>query len=693
MVIDFQNDFVSKQGALPMAEDADADAVVERTANLVRAFRSMGDIIIWVQSQFDQKRPFAERQDIITQDPVASPGARGPSPQSTPLHDADAFLSQNPPRCVVRGTFGWEMAPALKVLVDFKRDIFVMKSSYSAFSGTRLLERLRPKFITTLFLCGSLTNVGVHATAMEAASYALAVTLVRDCCGWTSEVRSKLAETNLMDTTGCDAISSSKLMESVGNNPATRNAPSEPINAPFVSLKRAEWADKDSGDKDGGAKRPAPALPRPGTTATTEATERHQPKEPLDPVDDVIERLSVSTIGDDAESPAPAVLTFDDAPSRKPTLGDSTATSTTAMEEHARTTSAAQGSTAASEPRLKSTLDPSPEPCPKTRDTSSPMSDSTITTTTRSRSEASVNPHQGKMAADAPAVSGHICEGDTTVIYNVLPPALEDGVFEKLREEVDWQRMSHQGGEVPRLVAVQGEVAPDGSMPVYRHPSDQSPPLVAFSPTVLKLKEEVEKHLGHGLNHVLIQLYRNSKDYISEHSDKTLDVARGTFIANLSLGAERTMVFRTKRADRDFTMTHQSPPPSSPTQRQVQKAKLPHNSLCRMGLQTNMRWLHAIKQDKRRDAEKTPAELAFGGGRISLTFRRIGTFLDAHQTLIWGQGATGKTRDEAKPVINGNEELTGEVVRAFGTENHASEFDWEAHYGRGFDVLHMSHRR
>ena len=29
------------------------------------------------------------------------------------------------------------------------------------------------------------------------------------------------------------------------------------------------------------------------------------------------------------------------------------------------------------------------------------------------------------------------------------------------------------------------------------------------------------------------------------------------------------------------------------------------------------------------------------------------------------------------------------MLRAFGTENHSSSFDWETHYGDGFDVLHL----
>jgi hypothetical protein len=226
--------------------------------------------------------------------------------------------------------------------------------------------------------------------------------------------------------------------------------------------------------------------------------------------------------------------------------------------------------------------------------------------------------------------------------------------------------MSHMGGEVPRRIAVQGAVAEDGSMPVYRHPADESPPLQPISPTVLQIKDEVEKHLGHQLNHVLIQHYRTGNDYISEHSDKTLDIAQGSFIANVSLGAERTMVFRTKRPPKEHQTakpSDSSPNPDEPTtttttttpepKRQTHRAPLPHNSLLRMGLATNARWLHSIRQDKRLDRDKAPAELAFAGARISLTFRHIATFLDAAQTRIWGQGATRKTREEGAAEVAG----------------------------------------
>jgi hypothetical protein len=262
--------------------------------------------------------------------------------------------------------------------------------------------------------------------------------------------------------------------------------------------------------------------------------------------------------------------------------------------------------------------------------------------------------------------------------------------------------MSHQGGEVPRLVAVQGTVDGEGNYPIYRHPSDESPPLLPFSPTVSLIKTHVEKAIGHEVNHVLIQLYRSGQDYISEHSDKTLDIAHGSYICNVSLGAERTMVFRTKRVDKDPSRRHTNttspaPSPSRPPsttevpgpKREVVRTSLPHNSLVRMGLATNSRWLHAIRQDKRLTNQKSSAELACSGERISLTFRKIATFTDANQSLIWGQGATSKTRNSAQSVINGQTPEAVRMLQAFGTENHCSDFDWEGVYGGGFDVVNI----
>ena len=241
----------------------------------------------------------------------------------------------------------------------------------------------------------------------------------------------------------------------------------------------------------------------------------------------------------------------------------------------------------------------------------------------------------------------------------------------------------------------------ESSFPIYRHPADESPPCLPFSPTVERIRQRVEDLLHEPVNHVLIQHYRTGADYISEHSDKTVAVVRGSKIVNVSLGAQRFITLRTKKdalsnpkADLDA-----SPGPATPTsetsapgsKRGSQRVPLPHNSIFVMGLETNAKWLHSIRTDKRPLKVKSEAERFQNGERISLTFRTIGTFLTKDETLIYGQGATGKTREEARPVVRGGPEAE-KLLAAFGAENHQSEFDWEAHYGQGSDVLHFTAR-
>ncbi|KAJ4359811.1 uncharacterized protein N0V89_000367 [Didymosphaeria variabile] len=281
-----------------------------------------------------------------------------------------------------------------------------------------------------------------------------------------------------------------------------------------------------------------------------------------------------------------------------------------------------------------------------------------------------------------------IAEGDSRIVYDFFPQKLyhpsdrskplRELIFTQVYNEVRWQKMLHQQGEVPRLLCAQGEFSADGSMPIYRHPADQTLPLLHFSPKVQLIRKRAEKLVGHPLNHVLIQLYRSGTDYISEHSDKTLDIARGSSIVNVSFGAQRTMRLRAKKSEK-----------ADDSQRETQRVAMPHNSMFVFGLKSNAKWLHGIMADKRIASERSEAENAYEGMRISLTFRHIATYLDAKCRTIWGQGATMKDQRDAGDVINDDEEENESLVRAFSRENHAPDFDWDHWYGDGFDVLHF----
>lgn len=196
----------------------------------------------------------------------------------------------------------------------------------------------------------------------------------------------------------------------------------------------------------------------------------------------------------------------------------------------------------------------------------------------------------------------------------------------------------------------------------------------------------MEQAIQQPLNHCLIQYYRNGFDYISEHADKTLDITRGSKIVNLSLGATRTMRLHSKNDYGDSADIHNIP--------------LPHNSLFVLGWDTNKSYVHSIKQDKRMGSLKSEAESAFGGRRISFTFRSIATFRRC-DGLLYGQGAYCKSEEALEAALaegtyaalrDPEQRQSQVLVQAFSMENRSCDFDWGALYGRGFDITRISCR-
>ena len=139
---------------------------------------------------------------------------------------------------------------------------------------------------------------------------------------------------------------------------------------------------------------------------------------------------------------------------------------------------------------------------------------------TRSGPSGSKHRSSGQSRSATLGPNDSIGSGDSKILYNVIGSAIIKHAFRQMKEEIDWQTMLHRSGQVPRLVAVQGEVGKNGDMPIYRHPADESPPLLPFTPTVQMIRQRVESVLKQSFNHALVQLYRDGEDNISEHSDK-----------------------------------------------------------------------------------------------------------------------------------------------------------------------------
>ena len=743
LALDLQNDFVSPGAPIPVETPPN---FVDNILNLVSNFRSSGNII-WIRTVFEASRPVnsdGNSESVITD--AELPGARGadesPKPKSRPsqklieqfaklaeangepLEDAAAsldvdgedqinetYLTPEPgegPYAVSQMSPGTDFLDSVARSIDTKKDLIFQKTYYSAFKDGSLVQTLRAKFVTEIYLCGALTNISIFATAMDAARHGYVITIVDDCLGYRSKARHDEALRKLVEFTGCDIISSADLIKDIKDRErAAQRAPKPPPRRNPRPKERQIEKDTDLDNlmanlslrPDGStAPRPNAAPTGPAKIVAAAETggnsESHVPREQA-------EELKLPTRSASTDVKRERVKTkiktrrrhSKPGPKDAATAGEASGSSSVQKDSSAATSQASEKTpstlekgtkTAISRNSLESTTGLEAEDPPvkmgkgKGKEESRKLVSLDLDDEVEKMAKLSV-----KEEVEEPT---GLCEGDTTIIHGLLDKDAAESIFERIRDEVRWQKMSHQGGDVPRLVAVQGEIAEDGSIPIYRHPADESPPLLQFTPVVSLIRKRVEVKLGHPVNHVLIQFYRDGNDYISEHSDKTLDIVPKTFIANVSLGAQRTMVFRTKKQQKteDTAKNTETVQP-----RQATRAPLPHNSMCRMGLLTNMRWLHAIRQDKRMISEKSAEELAFNGGRISLTFRQIGTFLSKDQTKIWGQGATSKSKAHAMTVINGDNAESERMIRAFGKENHSSEFDWKEHYGNGFDVLHI----
>ena len=123
--------------------------------------------------------------------------------------------------------------------------------------------------------------------------------------------------------------------------------------------------------------------------------------------------------------------------------------------------------------------------------------------------------------------------------------------------------------------------------------------------------------------------------------------------------------------------------------RQTQRIKLPHNSVFVLGPQTNKEWLHGVRADKRPAVERTDEEKAFEVERISITFRQIATFMNKKEKTIWGSGAKSKSRQKAGRISTRDNAQMEAMIHAFGKENHNPDFDWDAEYGSGFNVVNL----
>ncbi|GAA4104765.1 alpha-ketoglutarate-dependent dioxygenase AlkB [Actinomadura miaoliensis] len=125
--------------------------------------------------------------------------------------------------------------------------------------------------------------------------------------------------------------------------------------------------------------------------------------------------------------------------------------------------------------------------------------------------------------------------------------------------------------------------------------SDQRYDPVEMPPRIAAIAARAAKHAGHPFNNCLANRYDTGDNTMGFHQDSYEGLVPGSAIAIVSLGATRTLVFRT------IDRTHRT------------ELALEHGSLLLMTHATQRSWTHGVPRT------------ASAGRRISLTFRRFET--------------------------------------------------------------------
>lgn len=133
-----------------------------------------------------------------------------------------------------------------------------------------------------------------------------------------------------------------------------------------------------------------------------------------------------------------------------------------------------------------------------------------------------------------------------------------------------------------------------GDKEVYYRYSGASHKAKLWTPTLLKIKKDIEEKCELNFNSVLVNLYRSGEDYMGPHQDNEKELGQNPVIASLSLGAERDFIFKHQESKKKVGIS------------------LKNGSLLLMHGKLQEHWTHGL-----------PKRLKEKGARLNLTFRLI----------------------------------------------------------------------
>ncbi len=166
------------------------------------------------------------------------------------------------------------------------------------------------------------------------------------------------------------------------------------------------------------------------------------------------------------------------------------------------------------------------------------------------------------------------------IVKDFLSPQSATSLFDELVRQIPWDERMRA-----RKTACYGQTYDDSGVDYQ---------VLPMHPLLEPLCSAVEQQLSFHPSNCLLNYYENGRSSMGFHSDAVHNLAEGTGVAIVSLGAERNLTFR-KKTDAEKCVD----------------VPLPHGSLFYMSQLTQAYWTHAVRKSNTDDA------------RISLTFRHI----------------------------------------------------------------------
>ena len=190
-----------------------------------------------------------------------------------------------------------------------------------------------------------------------------------------------------------------------------------------------------------------------------------------------------------------------------------------------------------------------------------------------------------------------LVNADCTLDTHYLPTTKADQLLTQLLDQTQWTRPTLRLFDKqvlsPRLAAWYGDIEA-----IYTYSGLTNTP-IPWTPTLTRIRKEIERDSGSKFNSVLLNLYRDGNDAMGWHADDEAELGNCPVIASLSLGACRRFLLRPKKSQ-------------AAEKRHSVPLDLSHGSLLLMQGETQKYWQHSVGRTR-----KTI------GPRVNLTFRNI----------------------------------------------------------------------